>query len=146
MSKSTRKRSTARLQITFTEPSLTQTEFAEEADINFIMSKYTYDDIASYVASNPPSTNYLDLSDPVDFQLNMDSINSANEAFADLPAKVRDRFNNNPLSFLEFVHDENNRDEMFHLGLLAEVSKPEPISTPAQQEPHNAEGAAPRST
>jgi len=143
-SKSVRKRSAPRQQLLFELPSLTQQEFASESDINNIMAKYSYSDMQSFAQDSP--RNYLDLSDPIDFQLHQDEIVKANAAFAELPAKVRKEFDNDPVKFLEFVHNEDNRDEMLRLGLLAEKQESNTISSSAKQNSENAEGAAPIST
>jgi hypothetical protein len=38
--------------------------------------------------------------------------------FEDLPSSIRSRFENQPSQFLDFVHDENNLQEMQQMGLL----------------------------
>ena len=51
--------------------------------------------------------------------------------FLDLPAKVRDRFKNDPGQFLEFATDPSNVDELVKMGLATKVHKPgELIETP----------------
>lgn len=65
--------------------------------------KYTdeYDDI--------PAITYQDA---------LQTVATANEMFADLPAKIRKRFNNNPVEFLQFTANPENKDEMQRLGML----------------------------
>ena len=48
----------------------------------------------------------------------MKQVIEAEKAFDALPSKVRSRFKNQPVEFLEFCSDEANRDEMAELGLI----------------------------
>lgn len=43
-----------------------------------------------------------------------------------LPAKVRDRFSNDPGKFLAFVDDPKSREEMYELGLAKRPDPPPP--------------------
>ena len=47
----------------------------------------------------------------------------AAEAFAAMPADVRDRFQNDPGRFLEFANDASNYDEALKMGLA--IKRPE---------------------
>lgn len=68
---------------------------------------------------------YGDFADGSDFQTHMDRIVSAQQQFDSLPAEIRDRFDNDPAELLDFVSDENNRDEAIELGLV-----PKPVDVP----------------
>lgn len=97
------------------EPSLTQQQFADECDVNNILKSYSE---IGHFASNPNSKLiYGDFSQIPDLQGAIHLVNSANEAFAGLPAKVRSRFNNDPAQLVEFCKDPNNLNEAIQLGL-----------------------------
>jgi len=70
----------------------------------------------------------------LDYMDHMNKIVEANNLFADMPSKIRNRFNNDPALFLDFVHDENNRSELQAMGLLRPVS---PIVVPPVDDENN---------
>lgn len=61
---------------------------------------------------------YGDFTAMGDYMENMNKIVQAREMFDALPAKVRERFGNNPGAMIDFVMDPNNKDEAIKLGLL----------------------------
>ena len=69
----------------------------------------------------------------------MNVIVQARESFMTLPAKTRARFQNDPQQFMEFMHDENNFDEIVKLKLATvreEKKQPEqPTEVKAAKEP-----------
>lgn len=97
------------------EPSMTQQQFKEDADINTIVERFGLtgklpDDLRQPVAG--------DYEDVVDFQTAMNAVLAAKEEFMKLPGKIRARFENDPQQYLEFFEDERNRDEAIALGLI----------------------------
>lgn len=95
-------------------------EFKDECDINRIMARYTRSGVF------PPAVSvgrYGDFSDVDDFHSAQNLLIKAREQFAGLPAKVRDRFKNNPAEFLEFVHNKDNYKEALELGLLSDEAR-----------------------
>lgn len=107
--------------IVFDEPSLTQQQFKEECDINNIIARYE----TTGLLTDPlhPGTRqpmFGDFSNVMDYQAAQNIVVRANEAFEALPAKLRDRFDNDPALMLEFLQDENNREEAVKLGLVKE--------------------------
>ena len=62
-----------------------------------------------------------------DFQEAMETVVRAEQAFRNLPSKIRKEFQNDPAQFLDFVHDPENQDRMVEMG-LAEYT-PEEIRT-----------------
>lgn len=114
------KRSTKRLQIKFTEPSLTKQEFKEETDINYIIKRAT---ITGELPSSQKTPVYGDFTNgPQDYKTALNMVLEAQEQFDSFPSKVRDRFKNDPAELLAFVANEQNRDEAIALGL---IEKPE---------------------
>ena len=59
----------------------------------------------------------------------MNIVASAQQEFDQLPAPVRKRFGNDPASFLDFVHDDSNIDEMAKLGLISHEKYKEILAT-----------------
>lgn len=111
------------------EPSLTRTEFAEDLDINNIMSRFerTGELPANVLQARPPQ--YLDLSDvPADYHVAMNAIRAAELAFMQLPAAVRLEFENDLGRFVEFAEDPENIDQMRAWGLAKPAERPpEPV-------------------
>ena len=52
------------------------------------------------------------------YQDALNKVAKAGEMFDALPSNMRNRFNNDPQQFLEFVHNPSNADEMQKLGML----------------------------
>lgn len=118
--------------ITFPENSpYTDQSFKDDADINTIMARYQ--STGEMPLINEAYPQYLDVTEQ-DFQEHMNVIAGANQLFAELPSKIRDRFGNDPAAFLGFVSDEDNRHEMARMGLLSDdiarslLNPPPPIS------------------
>lgn len=113
--------------------SMTDPSFADECDINFLMSKYQSSELIPHVTRY--QGQYADFSDSIDYLTAQNIILEANDAFASLPAHIRNRFDNDPAQFLDFVHDPNSREEMKALGLLTQQfesninNEAQPIST-----------------
>lgn len=109
---------------------LTQQQYRDECDINIIMKQYTQDGLL------PPGTQatalYGDFSDVNDFLDAQLIVKEAQEQFAMLSARVRDRFHNDPVEFLDFVHNKDNLPEAKDLGLLQAEPEPPPNPPPAK--------------
>lgn len=103
------------------EPSRTKQSFAQEADINFLMERYIrtgeFPGVEDLGVRQPL---FGDFSDGVTFQDALERVRAAEESFQELPARVRDRFRNDPGEFLDFIGDDRNREEALKLGLVAE--------------------------
>lgn len=68
----------------------------------------------------------------------LQKVRDAEYAFAQLPAKVRDRFGNNPVELFKFLEDEGNRAEAEDLGLIEKVVpvvKEPAVEVPVVKEP-----------
>lgn len=105
-------------------PSLTRQEFAADADINTIMAQYEVSGVISHV--NPPSNNYLDLTDVPDLQEALSIIRDSERAFMSLPAKARAEFDNDPVKFINFAEDPENLPQMRTWGLAPPLPEPQP--------------------
>lgn len=97
-------------------PSRTKQSFKDECDVNNIMKRYQRDGVIAH--RNEFEGNYGDFMTSEDYHSAMTQIAKAQQMFEALPSTIRNRFNNDPSEYLEFVHDENNKDEMIKLGLM----------------------------
>lgn len=102
------------------DPTLTQQQFVEESDINYIAERYGLTGELPTVLNLP---RYGDFSGIFDFQTAQNAVRAAVEQFMTLPAKLRSRFDNQPQKLLAFLEDPENRAEAEFLGL---VKKQEP--------------------
>ena len=99
-----------------------------ETDINNIMARYTKTGHISWVNRQTPTYG---ISDGQTFHEAMNIVIEAQENFSELPAHIRKRFGNDPEQFLDFVTDENNKDEAIRLGMLNIPAAAEEDSLPS---------------
>lgn len=117
------------------EESMTQQSDKDDADINVIVSRF-------HKTGQMPQVQrpamYGDFTDALDFRACQEHLHTANQSFAELPAKIRKRFHNDPAEFIEFMNDPDNAEEMIKLGLATKPKKDEhtPAPNPANGE-HN---------
>lgn len=98
--------------------------FKEECDINNILARARETGTVTHVNERPGQ--YMELPDNLTFHESLNAVIRAQEAFEDLPSEIRRRFGNDPALFLDFVHDEENYDEMVELGLVYREVEPSP--------------------
>jgi len=96
----------------------------DECDINNILRQYQKTGVINHVRDNPGQ--YVDLPEVPDYQEALNIVIAAGEAFDSLPGSVRQRFNNDAATFLEFMDEENNYDESVELGLREPEEEEEP--------------------
>lgn len=110
------------------EPSKTRQEFAADADINTIVERMG---LGYEIPLNTTPPKQGDFSNLPDFTAATKMIRKAQEVFNALPAKIRNRFQNDPEKYLEFFHDEENRDEAVKMGLVKrlEPEQDTPVTT-----------------
>lgn len=104
-----------RVSIGFPKEGMTKQAFKDECDVNKIVARFQATGELPNMANIPPQ--YLDVSE-MNFQDHQNYIAGAMSLFHELPAKIRDRFENNPGEFFEFCSQEKNRPEMAEMGLL----------------------------
>ncbi|AXH75075.1 MAG: internal scaffolding protein [Microviridae sp.] len=110
-----------RVSLSFPENSpYTKQEFKDECDINILMNQYM--NTGEMPNINERAPQYLDVSG-IEFQESMQFVAGAQTLFNELPSILRNRFNNDPSLFLDFVHNPANRQEMAELGLLKPVNE-----------------------
>jgi len=96
------------------EPSKTRQEFAEEADINVIIERFG---LGYEMPLNPVPPQQGDFTGLPNFTEAVQMIRKAQEVFNALPAKIRNRFENDPQKYIDFFHDPENQLEAVKLGL-----------------------------
>lgn len=94
---------------------VTQQHFKKECDVNVIVDSFVRtgmlkDDGKKYV--------FGDVYNEFDYRQGLDMVIQADEMFRELPAKVRERFKNDPGELLMFISDDENREEAIKLGLI----------------------------
>lgn len=100
----------------------TDQSFKKDCDVNVIVAKFMKTGQISHI--NKRQGFYADVSEIPDLLGAQQILRDAEQAFADLPATVRKRFGNSPEALLEFLSDENNREEAIKMGLIPEAEKP----------------------
>lgn len=102
--------------IAFDDPSLTVQADAEQADINNIVKRFGVTGMLPYGSLQPI---YDDLTAyPTDYHTALNLIKSADNAFMDMPANIRSRFDNDAGQFLAAIEDPNQHDVLRDLGLI----------------------------
>lgn len=103
----------------------TKQSFKEECDINTIVERFG---LTGELPQNVRAPEYRDFTSAVDYHTALNAIAQANEAFDQMPANVRARFHNDPGEFVDFVNDNNNREEAKKLGLLVPEAMQQPLT------------------
>lgn len=115
------------------EPGSTRTrgEFVHESDINRLVERFrdtgSFYDPLTVAKSGKNKPFFGDFTQIPDYQTALNIVIEAEQNFAALPSKVRERFKNDPAELVAFVRDEKNRDEAIELGLL-----PRPVDNPSR--------------
>ena len=110
---------------------------AAGVDINAIMKKY---EKTGVLPVQGREAFYADVSQMGDYRTALEQVRMANDAFMQLPAAVRSKFDNEPALFLDFCSDDSNRAEMVEMGLIEDETgippvvaaepTPDPVVTP----------------
>lgn len=116
------------LQSINTLPSRTKQAHKAECDINQIMARYLRTGVIDAQQRHAP--RYADCTG-LEFQAMQNQLIATKNMFNELPAQLRDRFDNDPAAFLTFVQDAKNLEEARELGLLKpKASEATPLPTP----------------
>lgn len=123
-------------------PSMTKQEFQFECDVNNVIKSFKPHQMMQALQQNLNAGNYADLPDSVEFQDALHMIKEAERQFLTVPAKVRDRFGQDPAQFLAFMQDSRNLDEARALGLATPAPQdPSPVRVELVNAPVNGGGA-----
>lgn len=102
--------------------SLTVQSEKNNCDVNQILKKYDKTGLITHV--NRSVSSYGDFSEVNEYQDSLNFVIAAREAFDELPADIRKKFNNDPGFFFEFCTNPDNQDEMIELGLAEDTKLP----------------------
>lgn len=105
------------------DPSLAQQHMKDECDINIILEKFG---VTGQLPQTTVSPQYGDFSGVKDYHSAVNQIMATEDEFMALPAKLRARFNHDPMELVNFLFDEANRSEAIELGLI----DGEPVAQP----------------
>lgn len=110
--------------------SLVQSEFAKEANINYLVEKHVRSGIPF---PEGDMSQFSDVSTLPDFQASADTVIKAQESWMSLDAKIRRHFGDKIDLFLDALHDPARHDELVRL----KVFKPKPVrqATPSEDVP-----------
>lgn len=100
----------------------------EEVDINKIMAKVMK---GQPILTSQGQPFYGDVTEFGGLQEAIMKVQEADDLFMQYPAETRERFENDPVKFIEFLEDPANKEEALKLGLI----KPQPKDTPPVPEP-----------
>lgn len=132
-----------RVALTFPEQGREKQSFKDECDINNIMRRFQVTGEVTHLNQRPPMFGEVP---DIDFAGAMSIVVDARERFQQLPATIRDRFNNDPGRLLEFIQNPDNREEGIRLGILqAPQATATPPAAPPPVSPTGAPPAAPAS-
>lgn len=107
-------------------PSLTIQSMSEDADINVIMKRFGITGKLPDVVRVP---TFGDFSEIRDYRSALHSVMLAEDAFMEVPADIRGRFQNDPQVFMDFCAVEGNREELRRMGLMKPLqAEPTPLS------------------
>lgn len=109
------------------DKSLAQQQFKDESDINVLFAKYLETGEMPQIET---TLNYQNFEGPFDFQGAMNAVRAAQEQFAQLPARIKNRFDNDPQKLLDFLDNEENRNEAIFLELVANPATATPDPAP----------------
>lgn len=96
------------------DKSLTNQADMPAADINNIMARF---EKTGLIPGTERTPMYGDFSEVPDYHTSLSAIRRVETAFLQLPAKLRNRFENDPEKLLTFLDDSKNDEEAVELGL-----------------------------
>lgn len=105
-------------------PSMTRQSEMEACDIHNILKQFSQQGFEALVRERAQLGQYADLTSLPEYQSALDTVLSAQAAFASLPSQVRERFLNDPARFVAFLGDPANQDEAIRLGLAVDTRPP----------------------
>lgn len=111
-------------------PSMTKQSEMDACDIHNVLKQFSPQGLHQLIAENQARGQYADVPESVDYQEALNTVIAAESAFATLPAKVRERFLNDPARFLEFMGKPENQDEAIAMGLATDTRPPPEPETP----------------
>ena len=110
--------------LTCKDPSLAQQHMKDECDINILVERFG---VTGSMPVAPIEPSYGDFTGVSDYHTALNKVKAADEAFMALPAKIRAKFDHDPNALLNYLQNEENRDEAIQIGLIDGKPVVEPI-------------------
>lgn len=112
--------------IVFKDPSATLQSFKNDADINYIISRYeTTGVLVDPTVPVSRTPEFGDFSGMPSYQEAQNVIIAAKNSFDALPSKIRERFNNDPAAYFDFVQSlKKGSEEYAEAVSLGIINKP----------------------
>lgn len=116
-----RENGTIRVHTVNSEPSLTDQSWLEQTEVNSIISKYRKTGAITHLSKK--AGQFADVSDIPDMLEAHERVTNAFNAFQELPAVIRDKFQNDPMKMIQFLNNPENNEEAIKLGLKVDPNK-----------------------
>lgn len=97
---------------------VTKSEFLEECDINNIVAKAATNGGLPTGNRTPLFDDFSVVGDYTEIQ---NQIVAAKSLFEQVPSSIREKFNNDVATFLDFIDDPKNSDEAAAMGLISKT-------------------------
>ena len=108
------------------EKSIVKKEFKDQTDINHMLKRFK---VTGQIPVNKNMPQFGDVSKLKSFHDAHEVVQQAYDAFDTLPSQIRKKFDNNPLSIIDFLGDPSNLEESYVLGLRDRPESTYPIET-----------------
>lgn len=124
--------------LTCKDKTRTQQQFKDSCNINKLFAKYLETGEMPQVING---LSYGDFTGIFDFATAMNAVRRGQEVFMELPARIKNKFDNDPQKLLTWLADKDNFDEACKLGLLEkrkpanDTGTPTPSAGPTQSPP-----------
>lgn len=125
-----------RSSIDCSEPKLTDQSDAKSADINHIMKVYQKTGVLPHTKAK--LAVYVDNTGLPSLEEAHSMVQSAKEAFMELPSNIRKLMDNDPTKLVGFINDPQNQGILIEYGIIDEpapVVQEEPAPAPVEQPP-----------
>lgn len=110
------------------QPSKTDQQYKADCDANEIIRRFNKTGLIQHVSK--VQAQFADVSDIPDLLEGMERIQEANDAFMQVPAKIRKRFDNSVSKFYDYIADPANDEEAIKLGLKEIIYPADPQMPP----------------
>lgn len=117
-----------RIAIVFKDDSKTEQSHRDDVNINNIMAKARRGQMSDYIREF--EGKYGDTTS-LQYHEAQNIVAAANQMFEQLPSELRNKFENEPRLFLDFVQNPDNKEELIKLKL----AKPEKPTDPPPTDP-----------
>lgn len=101
---------------------MTVQSFKNDVDINTIVRRFGV--VQELPVGAPSAAAFGDFTGEADFHAMMNRVVEAQQGFGMLPARLRERFNNDPGKFMAYIHSSDNLEEAVELGILDRSALP----------------------